>query len=140
MCSSDLAHVMTPVGSVHSQGDAAMGADKARTLFEVDGTGVTVGVVSDSYDCLGGATGDLATGDLPPEGVDVLEEASPCDEPDEGRAMLQIVHDVAPGAALAFHAAFNSGAAGIAQAILELASAGADIIVDDVGWLSAPMF
>ena len=38
-------------GRVVSQGDAAMNADVARANSGLDGTGVTVGVMSDSYNC-----------------------------------------------------------------------------------------
>ena len=54
--------------------------------------------------------------------------------------MLQLVHDVAPGAGLAFHTADN-GQADFANGILELQSqAGADVIVDDVIYFAEPMF
>jgi hypothetical protein len=54
--------------------------------------------------------------------------------------MLEIVHDMAPGAALAFHTA-NLGEANFAQGILDLANnANADVIVDDVIYLAEPMF
>ncbi|HKD55716.1 MAG TPA: S8 family serine peptidase [Steroidobacteraceae bacterium] len=58
---------------------------------------------------------------------------------DEGRAMMQIVHDVAPGAALAFHTAINSEA-DFANGIIALADAGATVIVDDVGYFDEPFF
>ena len=129
----------TSVGSVTSQGDVSMRADIARASFSVDGSGTLVGALSDSYDCIGGAATDEGTGDLPP-GVVVLQEEIGCGSgSDEGRAMLQLVHDVAPGAGLAFHSAFN-GQADFAQGIIELASAGADAIVDDVIYFAEPMF
>ena len=34
-----------------SQGDVSLGSDRARATEHVDGTGVTVGVLSDSYRC-----------------------------------------------------------------------------------------
>ena len=120
-------------GAVTSQGDAAMRADVARATFGVDGTGVTVGVISDSFNCLGGAEADVASGDLPP-GVVVLAESPDCSVSwgsDEGRAMMQIVHDVAPGATLVFHTGVG-GQPSLAAAILALADAGADVIVDDI--------
>jgi hypothetical protein len=123
-------------GSVTSQGDVAQVSDTARTAFGVDGTGVTVGVISDSYDCDSGADTDVAAGDLPVN-VNVLQEA--CAGIDEGRAMLQIVHDVAPGASLAFQTgAF--GRAGFANGIDALVAAGADVIVDDLFYYAEPMF
>jgi hypothetical protein len=138
-------HAVTNVGAATSQGDTALAAAVARQAYGVDGAGVTVGVLSDSFDCLSGYTTDVASGDLP-SGVNVLEEVASCQpvgEPparDEGRAMLQIVHDVAPGATLAFHSAFN-GTASFAAGIVDLVSqAGADVVVDDVAILEQPMF
>ena len=126
----------TWAGATTSQGDVAQRSNAARSSFGVDGTGVTVGVLSDSYDCLGGAAGDVAADDLP-TGVTVLKEG--CAGSDEGRAMMQIVHDVAPGASLAFYtAAF--GQADLANGIASLATAGADVIVDDVFYFGEPMF
>ena len=132
------AYAMTRAGLVDSQGDAAMQANTARTAFEVDGTGITVGTLSDSYDCLGGAASDVGSGDLP-GGIVVLDDTA-CPGIDEGRAMMQIVHDVAPGARQSFHTAFN-GQADFASGILELATvSGANVITDDVIYLAEPMF
>jgi hypothetical protein len=134
---------ITNAGAVTSQGVQAMNA----TSLGFDGTGVTVGVLSDSYNlnhsAATTASDDIASGDLP-AGVNVLEEEPSTICPygsctDEGRAMMQIVHDVAPGASLAFHTAFN-GDADFAQGILDLASAGAKVIVDDVAYFNEPMF
>jgi hypothetical protein len=64
---------------------------------------------------------------------------------DEGRAMLQIVHDVAPGAGLAFYTAEN-GEADFADGVALLAAAtgsggaGAKVIADDVGFYDEPFF
>ena len=132
---------MTRIGDTTSGGVAAMNAEDIFTNFGVDGSGVTVGVISDSYDCASGssASADVASGDIP-AGVVVLQDLSSfCS--DEGRAMLQIVHDVAPGANLAFETGFIGGKAGFASAIGNLqATAGADVIVDDLIYLSEPMF
>jgi len=128
---------VTRTGAVTSQGDAAQHSDLGRADFGVDGTGSTVGILSDSFNCLGGYAADVGTGDLP-AGVNNLSDiASGCT--DEGRAMAQIVHDVAPGAGLAFHTAWN-GEADFAQGILDLAAAGSTIIVDDVIYFAEPMF
>jgi subtilisin family serine protease len=100
---------------------------------------VKVGVLSDSYNCLGGASADVGSGDLP-AGVTVVQEMSGCGSgTDEGRAMLQIVHDVAPGASLSFASAFN-GMASFAANIVKLKNAGAKVIVDDVIYFAEPMF
>ena len=139
------AYAMTNAGLVTSQGDQAMRADIARATFSLDGTGVKIGTLSDSYDCLSGATGDVASGDLP-AGITVLQEIRSCaatadhgPATDEGRAMMQLIHDVAPGATQAFHTAFD-GMADFAQGIIDLADAGATVIVDDVSYLAAPFF
>lgn len=140
-------------GSVSSQGDRAMKADIARERFRVDGTGVKVGVLSDSFDFLRKAAKDVVSGDLPAN-VTVLADytSNYARAIDEGRAMLQIIHDVAPGATLLFHTAYASGTFSnllefyqasekvFADGIRSLAAAGANVIVDDVGFLTEPMF
>jgi hypothetical protein len=164
----------TRSGAVTSQGDFAQYSNLVRTQNALTGAGITVGVLSDSYDCYpvyasnsvpaGGnagyanngfnttAAGDMTTGDLPST-VTVLEEA-PClqyGQPiqlpfgDEGRAIMQIVHDVAPGAGLAFYTAENSEADfanGIGRLAASVASggAGAKVIIDDVGYFDEPFF
>jgi uncharacterized repeat protein (TIGR01451 family) len=128
----------THAGSVTSQGDASMNGPAARTSAGVDGSGVKVGVLSDSFNCLNGAATDVSAGDL--SSVTVIQEISDCTgATDEGRAMLQIVHDVAPGAPLAFASAFN-GQAAFASNITALKNAGAKVIVDDVFYFAEPMF
>lgn len=141
----------TRAGLTTTQGDHSMRSDIARAQFGVDGTGVRVGVLSDSFDCVPGpfATGqnftragqDAVNGDLP-LGVRVLSDLhtvpdSECT--DEGRAMMQIVHDVAPGAAFSFNTAFT-GEEDFADGILALVNDGSKVIVDDVEYLDEPMF
>jgi PKD repeat protein len=131
-------------GAVTSQGDIALRAVDARTAYGVDGSGVTVGVLSDSFDTLEGAAADIVSGDLPPAGVQLIGgESSQCGVllfcVDEGRAMLQIVHDIAPGAALQFRSALG-GKAAYANGITALRTAGSDVIVDDLLYLNEPMF
>lgn len=137
-------------GSVRSEGDAQLNAATARSAFALDGSGVTVGILSDSFDRDGGApthaAGDVASGDLPGPGspcgsevaVGVLDDSEPGGT-DEGRAMAQIVHDLAPGASLSFATAFN-GQFGFADNIRALRAAGAGVIVDDVFYADEPFF
>ncbi len=135
---------ITNAGSVTSQGDIAQRSNIARTTYGVNGTGITVGVLSDSYNDLGGAASDVTNGDLPPD-VIVLQDLG-SGGIDEGRAMLQIVRDVAPGAKLAFNTAFVGGQAGFANGIINLANpvasggAGARVIVDDIIYFAEPFF
>lgn len=116
-----------------SEGDKTHGADAARGYFGVDGTGIKVCVISDGVDSLASL---VASGDLPPT-VDVLPGQA--GSGDEGSAMLEIVHDLAPGADLGFATA-NPDQATFAQNILDLASAGCDIIVDDIIYLAESPF
>ncbi len=118
-----------------TEGDVAHAADDARATFGVDGTGVKVGSMSDSVDALA----DLqASGDLPP-GVTVLPGQSGNPGTSEGTALMEIVHDMAPGAEL-FFATGQGGQAQMAQNILDLAVAGCTVIVDDVLYFSEPVF
>ena len=136
------AMAMTNVGSTTSQGDISLGSNVARTQFGFTGAGVRVGTLSDSYNCLGGEAGDVASGDLP-GGVLVLQDFCPPGTPgsDEGRAMMQLIRDIAPDATQSFHTAFL-GQADFASGIGELAAppSNARVIVDDVINLFEPMF
>ncbi len=141
-----------PAGSIVSEGDTQLRAANARAQFGVDGSGVTVGVLSGSYDVERATTihaaNDIASGDLPGPGnpcgyttpVQVLAESRVGVGRDEGRAMLQIVHDMAPGAALAFATA-SDGLYAFADNIRRLRAEGrADIIVDDYYYPEEPFF
>lgn len=117
------------VGSVNSQGDRAHRADEVRGTFNITGRGVRIGVLSDGVMGLANAQ---ASGDLPE--VTILPgQAGPIPNSGEGTAMLEIIHDLAPGAQLFFATAFN-GQASFAQNIIDLRLAGCDIIVDDVSY------
>ena len=137
----------TNVGLTTSQGDAAMRSDLIRAFQGIDGTGVTIGILSDSYNSLGGADEGVANGDLPGPGnpngytepVEILVDLPPGAGSDEGRGMAELIHDVAPGAKLKFRTAFL-GLEDFALGILELAASGCDIIVDDVGYFTEPTF
>jgi hypothetical protein len=65
----------------------------------------------------------------------------PCSQgsTNEGRALAEVVHDVAPGAAIAFHTA-DRGQANFAQGIVDLTNAGAKVITDDIIYFAEPMF
>ncbi len=59
---------------------------------------------------------------------------------DEGRAMLQIVHDVAPKAKLAFRTGFVSEG-DFALGVRQLADvANCDVIIDDITYITEPFF
>ncbi len=157
--------------SVATQGDYAQASSVLRADFPtLTGTGITVGMISDSFNCyavyaepgsgvpvsgyegyaFNGFTADYAadvTSGALPSSVKVIEEANcldygaPTQPPltDEGRAMLQIVHAVAPGANLAFYTGYTSEA-DFASGIGALAKAGAQVIGDDLGYFDEPFF
>ncbi|MCU1496641.1 MAG: Alkaline phosphatase [Acidimicrobiales bacterium] len=135
-----------PSGVV-SEGDAQLKAALARSTYSVDGAGISVGVLSDSIKANTSAyNADVASGNLPGPGnpcghttpVTILSDYSGGGS-DEGRAMAQIVHDLAPGAKLLYASAFN-GDLDFANQIRALRDAGADIIVDDVGYFNEPVY
>src|SRR5581483_7297197 len=121
------------VGAATTEGDQAARADLARMLG-FDGSGVTVGVISDGIDSLtvSQASGDLGEVTVP---NDVRCRAG---TGDEGTAILEIVHDIAPGAKLLFSGPGTS--VEMIEAVECLTAAGADVIVDDVGFLGEPFF
>jgi hypothetical protein len=167
-------------GILATQGDYVQHSSAVRAAYpSLTGTGVTVGVLSDSFDCyevyaqpgsgvpVSGFSGyafngfkataedDEASGALPAK-VTVLAEpytATPSatgdclaygapDQPpftDEGRAILQVVHAVAPGAKLAFYTGDDSEA-DFANGIGTLAANGAKVIADDLGYFDEPFF
>lgn len=124
-------------GSVTTEGDAVINGPVFRATTGATGKGVKVGVMSDSADQVGtGVAGSQATGDLPPV-VEVLRDSA--GGTDEGRAMMEIVHDIAPGAALAFHTA-SGGPAVFANGIRALAADGCKVIVDDIRYINSPVY
>ena len=135
-----------------SEGDNQLKAAQARFAFGVDGTNVKVGVLSDSFDRATStsvhAANDVASGDLPGAGnpcgrttpVQVVSDPPGTGLIDEGRAMSQIVHDLAPGAKLAFATAFG-GVTSFADNIRSLRNThGSSVIVDDITYFVEPMF
>ena len=180
----------TLTGLVKTAGDTTMRTHLVRPGYRLNGDGVKIGVLSDSYnritsgttptlplqpikippyiidpstlDTIGtinpihqtfrtqSAAQDIAQGDLPgdtlgavnPNGylknVHVLQDF-PASATDEGRAMLEIIHDVAPASELYFRTAFLT-AGDFANGIRQLKNAGCKIIVDDVTYASEPFF
>jgi hypothetical protein len=146
----------TNVGATTSQGVIQHRVDKLPK--GIDGEGITVGVMSDSYDTNStpdSAAKDVSTGDLPGSGnpngnskpVVVLQDFP--NGTDEGRAMLQIVHDMAPKARLGFATAEGGelnfannirSLAGLPSGTRSMPGFKADIIVDDIIYFAEPFF
>lgn len=143
---------------VDGRASRAERVDVARTNSGKLGTGQKIGILSDSFAATtgvrsvltsppAGTSGTLTnainqiSNDLPAT-VELLEDFAG-DEyglpADEGAAMGELVHDVAPNAALAFHTAFISEA-DFAQGITDLRNAGCTVIVDDVSYFDEPVY
>jgi hypothetical protein len=107
--------------------------------LSVNGTGIKVGVLSDSFNDLGGAANDEADGALPSaSNVDVIKDLG-SGGTDEGRAMMQIIHDIAPGASWP-SIPLRTSEQDFANGILALAAAGCKVIVDDESYFDEPFF
>ena len=134
----------TPTDSRIGAGSAAEHADIVHTMTvpgtatPITGAGVKVGIISNSYDVLHGAAADVAKGYLPADGVTVLREGSAGDD-DEGRAMAELIHQVAPGASLYF-ASTGASVDDFASSVQALEAAGCTIIVDDIGFPGSEPF
>jgi len=161
------------VGAVTSQGINQHRVNRINTTYDPastqnwDGTGMSIGVMSDSFNSQPSAEGgfttapaDVATGDLPGMGnlnnsqpVVVLEDYNPTPgATNEGRGMCQIVADIAPKARIGFATA-DTGEVGFANNIRALGGLPGftkpaaiqqgfkgDVVCDDVSYLDEPMF
>jgi Subtilase family len=150
-------------GSVISQAMTQLHVAAARGVFGARGAGQTIGVISDSFntatEAIGGgavptrAGDDEVSNDLPGPAstcsgqqvpVRVVAEG-PAEGTDEGRAMLQVVHDLAPHAELAFATAYSTELefahnVELLAAPVSAGGGGADVIVDDVAYFAEPFF
>ncbi|MCB8881085.1 Hint domain-containing protein [Acidisoma cellulosilytica] len=124
------------MATVSNANAVALGANVATALYGVTGAGVKIGIISDSFDALGGAAQDMADGNLPTT-VTVLND-NPTGA-DEGRAMTELAYQIAPGASYYF-AAGGDTVASCAAAVAALQAAGCTIIIDDLGYGSSESF
>ena len=107
---------------------AALGAVTASALYGVTGSGIKIGIISDSYDVRGGAAANVAAGDLP---RNVVVENDGLTGNDEGQAMTELAYQVAPAASYYF-ASCGDSLEDFAASVTSLQNAGCNIIVDDV--------
>ncbi len=144
-----------PGGAVVSQGDSVQRSNIIRDsyrmvnngqLVPVDGRGINIGVISNSFDTQPHTNGkskgtiDAEQGDLPDEPpVEVFKEYPFGTASDEGRAILHIVHDVAPGARLGFYAGAVSPR-DIELGVNVFSEGGYNIVLDDLTFITEPFF
>ncbi len=114
------------------------------------GAGQKIAALSDSLSLFAGGLADsVRTGDLPANVQNLQDYIAPPPPPpgtpqpkgptDEGRAMLEQIHDIAPAAQLGFASAFN-GEQSFADNIRALNNAGYKTIVDDITYADEPIF
>jgi hypothetical protein len=126
--------------NIISAGDGQLNADKVRQQYSALGSGVRVGVISDGVKNISDVQ---AAGELPAVTV-VRDGTSPPPAPEsenEGTAMLEIVHDLAPSASLYFYSDdddYTNVANGIAT--LTAPPYQCKVIVDDVQGFTEPFF
>jgi hypothetical protein len=125
------------VGALTSQGYVTHGANTVVS-GGINGQGITVGVLSDSASAARIAA-LIASGDLPPGAAALPGQNGPSTGTDEGAAMMEIVHDLAPGANILFATA-DLGVSSFAANIVALQQAGAQVIVDDVTYFNEGVF
>lgn len=120
------------------EGDAVINGPTARSSYNVNGSdpllgqNVKVGIISNGVTNLATA---IASGDLPA----VVNTPLGAGSGDEGTAMLEIVHEIAPGADLYFAPGGTTMQTHLTAAAT-LANAGCNIIADDIGWYQEPYF
>jgi uncharacterized repeat protein (TIGR01451 family) len=121
------------VGAFLSEGVVLHNADDLQALG-IDGAGITVGVISDGINNVAAAQ---ASGDLP--ATVTVPAGCGAAGGDEGTAMLEIVHDMAPAAALQF---CSTGAGVVSHVLAQnlLVAAGADVITEDIPFDAEPAF
>lgn len=139
---------ITSGGVAYTKGDVAQKTNLARAGFDTRGEGIKIGVISNSFNTQPGnpAHIDVLNGDLPGPGnpdsnftpVQVVDYPGGA-QSDEGRAMLQIIHDIAPKSELMFRTGFIS-AGNMAQGIRDLKQSGCQIEVDDISYVTEPFF
>jgi len=151
---------VTNAGSVTTEGDAVIRADVMRAAG-MTGIGVKLGVISDG---INGLTSSVASGDLPASGITMpaapltgggisldsplpgatVFTSTPAGRSDlttgsEGRALLEIVHDIAPGAQLFFAPGITSSL-GFQRAVRWLVAQGVKVIADDILFFNAGLY
>lgn len=127
--------IVPETNAATGQGPRTHVADYVSTNINVlggstkaNGTGIKVGVISDSNDFMEQAQ---AAGDLPAN-ITTLPGQSGRPATGEGSAMMEIVSEMAPGAQLYYATGKVGGTAQFAANIRALKAAGCRIIVDDV--------
>jgi hypothetical protein len=134
-------------GAHYTLGDQLLGSAELRLEHTLDGAGITIGVISDGVDGLDSAQ---LSKDLPSDEDLLAIHPQLRGTGAEGVAMMEIIHDVAPAAILAFVGVHvNRTATGqeidgidaFIQGVRWLVEVkGATVVVDDMGFIREPFF
>ncbi len=128
------AYRATNAGSTETIGDDIHGAADLRAALGVTGAGVKVGVISDGVDYWAKVSGSPHY-DLP---ATIHVNPSMPGGGNEGVALLEIIHDLAPQAELYFSGPRYSWE--MVDSIDWLVASGVDVIIDDVSFFDQPFF
>ena len=120
--------IATNAGIQKTEGDLLVRSNGSREAFGAAGRNVRVGVIGNGAESLNLSRQTGEVGD-----VQVLAPGTG----DEGTAMLEIIHDIAPDADLSFHA-YGGSSDAFKTAVTALADAGCDIICDDLCFFHQP--
>jgi hypothetical protein len=125
---SDDSTIATNLGGLKTEGDILVRSNGIREVFGVSGRNIRVGVIGNGVQSLNLSqnSGELSD-------VDVLMAGTG----DEGTAMLEIIHDIAPDADLSFHA-YGTSSDTFKVAVTRLAEAGCQVICDDLYFFRQP--
>ncbi len=137
-------------GYANQEGDVAHATDHTRLDFKISGSGVKVGVISDSLDDAygseavafnpGGALYGINVTIVDSDGNDYVSDSGTRNT-GEGLAILEVIHTLAPAAELLFATGDSGGGPKrMADNIRKLAVAGCQIIVDDMTFSDEPPF
>lgn len=128
----------------------SLGSLNYGSSFGLDGAGVKVGIIADSFD-----TASLFAA---PANINILKDdfdtdyGAPVNPTNTGRAMYEVLNAIAPGAQFYFHSAFNNAFSSadpskrvstpqsMVAAIDALRAQGVDIIVDATSYRNEPWF
>ncbi|MDR2855340.1 MAG: S8 family serine peptidase [Methanomicrobiales archaeon] len=121
-----------PLGnSIITQGDVIVRSNSIRQAFGANGRGVKIGVISNGAESYADAQ---AAGELP-DSLHILTLGNG----DEGTAIMEIIHDMAPEAEIYF-AAYGGNSDNFQDVVSMLAQLGCTIICDDVYFFAQPFF
>jgi hypothetical protein len=135
-------YAFTNAGTVVTEGDAAHRSDQLRTSpLCLDGDGVRVGIISDG---INSALDAMLAGELPAKpgkkfSADITVAAGLTGDGDEGTAMLEIVHDLAPNAKLFFAGPETSADMFVAMNTLA-EDLECHVVCDDLSFFDQPFF